>query len=113
LLDNEHLTNGDYLFLDSARIHGADATWELIFGLLSSKGVKLIWLPKYSPEFNSVELFWRALKENLRHLPSMDHFSSIQEKIVDYTASLPIDYVLNWFLEAITKWQDFNKKRHL
>jgi transposase len=52
--------------MDSARIHGADATWDVVYGLLESKNIQLIWIPKYSPEFNPVELFWRYLKVSLR-----------------------------------------------
>ena len=69
LLDKEYLVAGDILIMDSARIHGADATWDLVFGLLNTKGVQLIYLPKYSPEFNPVELFWRYLKTKIRNLP--------------------------------------------
>ena len=38
LLDKGYLIANDILILDSARIHGADATWDLVFGLLTSKG---------------------------------------------------------------------------
>ncbi len=101
-----HLCDGDFFFLDSAWVHGGDATWELIFGLLASKNIQLIWLPKYSPEFNPVELFWRFLKENLRHLPEASTFGNLEEKVVEITASVPLDYVFGWYLEAITKWNN-------
>jgi len=37
ILENDYLKDGDYFFMDSARIHGADATWEIFFGLLQAK----------------------------------------------------------------------------
>jgi len=105
LLKNNHLKEGDYFLMDSARIHGADATWEIVNGLLKSRNIQLIWLPKYSPEFNPVELFWRYLKENLRHLPSINDFTFLQNKIIDITARCSMDYILGWYFEAITKWE--------
>jgi len=111
LLDNNHLQEGDYFLMDSARIHGADATWDVVYGLLESKNIQLIWIPKYSPEFNPVELFWRYLKENLRHLPSIEDFGCLQEKIIDLIAQCPMDYIFDWYMEAITKWQGTQKSR--
>jgi transposase len=66
-------------------------------------------LPKYSPEFNPVELFWRFLKENLRHLSEASTFGNLEEKVVEITASVPLDYVFGWYLEAITKWNNPKK----
>ncbi len=98
------------MFLDSARVHGGDATWEIVYGLLSSKHVKLVWLPKYSPEFNPVELYWRYMKTNIRNLPVVQDFEQLQEICIDLAASVPMDYILEWFLEAMTKWQESEKK---
>ena len=105
LLDKEYLVAGDILIMDSARIHGVDATWDLVFGLLNTKGVQLIYLPKYSPEFNPVELFWRYLKTKIRNLPRTEDFLQIQNHVMDITSSVPIDTIFTWYIEAITKWQ--------
>ena len=105
LLDKEYLVAGDILIMDSARIHGADATWDLVFGLLNTKGVQLIYLPKYSPEFNPVELFWRYLKTKIRNLPRTEDFLQIQNHVMDITSSVPIDTIFTWYIEVITKWQ--------
>jgi transposase len=80
--------DGDVLIIDSVRIYGANATWNLIFGPLSSKNVLLIWLPKYSPEFNPMELYWRHFKGEIRNLPSSDDFVNIKESVLDITASI-------------------------
>ena len=44
LLDEEYLTANDILILASAHIHGEDATWDLVFGFLTSKGVNFMYL---------------------------------------------------------------------
>ncbi len=71
-----------------------------------SKGVQLVWLPKYSPEFNPVELFWRHLKGQIRNLPRSQDFVNLQDLVVDITASISMDLIFGWILEAIAKWQE-------
>jgi hypothetical protein len=51
-----------------------------------------------------VVLFWRFLKENLRHLPRVQNFKNLKEQIVEITVSVPLDYIFGWYLEAMTKW---------
>ncbi len=91
--------------MDSAQIHGVNATWNFIFDLLQSKRVQLIWFPKYSSEFNPVKLFWRYLKDHLRNLSSAKEYSNLKNHVVNISASLSLDMILGWFYEAITKWQ--------
>jgi transposase len=75
--------------MDLSWIHRVDATWDLIFGLLGSKNVHFVWLPKYSPEFNLVELYWRYLKEKIKNLSNADDFVHLQDQIIDITAQIP------------------------
>jgi transposase len=105
LLEEACLVPGDILIMDSARIHGADATWDLVYGLLQSRNVRLVWLPKYSPEFNPVELYWRFLKGQIRYLPTSMDYVNLKDLVVDITASISMDLILGWTVEAITKWQ--------
>jgi transposase len=91
--------------MNSARIHGGDATWDLVHGLLKSKEVRLVWLPKYSPEFNPVELFWRFLKGLIRFLPTTNSYQHLKDIIIDITATIPMEMIFNWFCEAMTTWQ--------
>jgi transposase len=104
-LDKDFLVDGDILLMDSAPIHAADGTWDLIFRLLDSKNVRLVWLPKYSPEFNPVELYWRYLKMHIRHLPTAQDFVHLQNLVVEITSQIPMDVIFGWVLEAIEKWR--------
>jgi hypothetical protein len=83
-------------------INGADAMWGLIFGLLTSKNIRLIWLPKYSPEFNFMELFWWSLKGQICGLLRAENFVHLQELVVNITASIPMNTILGWFCQTIT-----------
>jgi transposase len=91
--------------MDSASIYGANATWDLVFGLLTSKNIRLIWLPKYSPEFNPMELFWWSLKGQICGLPRAEIFVHLQELVVNITASIAMNTILGWFCQTITAWQ--------
>ncbi len=111
LLDNNYLQPGDFFLLNNARIHGGDATWDLIEGLLSSQQIQLIWLPKYSPELNPVELYWRFLKTKLRNLPTIKAYMQLITYIIDITATIPLDYICNWIHQCMTIWQSSDNKR--
>jgi len=56
LLDRGSLAHGDWFFCDNAKIHDASDTIELLSNTLQQAGVKLIFLPTYSPELNPCEL---------------------------------------------------------
>ena len=69
------------------------------FGFLQSKNVWLVWLPKYSQEFNSVELFWWYLKGQIWNLPKFQDFVNLQHLVVNITAG--------WYLNQCNFWLDF------
>jgi hypothetical protein len=58
-----------------------------------------------------VELFWRFLKEQIRYLPYIEDFGHLEEKIIEITVSISMNFVFRWFFEAITKWQHKPKKK--
>jgi hypothetical protein len=66
------LVPGDILVLDNASVHGRTDSQEYLQLCMTMKhqfGVDLVRLPKYSPEFNPIELVWNMLKQKLRQLP--------------------------------------------
>jgi transposase len=50
------------LVMDNLRPHRATAVQEL----LAKSGIGLIYLPRYSPEFNPIEPAWAKVKERLK-----------------------------------------------
>jgi transposase len=50
---------------DNACIHGAAATFEVLIGILEMAGIKIMYLPAYSPELNPVELVFMQVKRIL------------------------------------------------
>lgn len=58
-----HLRQGDTVIWDNARTHSAKAV-----ALIEAAGAQVLALPRYSPEYNAIELLWSKLKHYLRRL---------------------------------------------
>ena len=61
-VEQKHLLPGDYLVVDNATAHCGSESWEALKHALNLAGVTLLYLPKYSPEFNPCELVFAAMK---------------------------------------------------
>lgn len=67
--------------LDNASFHRKKA----LLKILDGTGIRLLFLPSYSPDFNPIEKKWANLKRALSNmLPSYD---SLQEAIIAYLTS--------------------------
>ena len=91
LVTERALVAGDYLILDNARVHAAD-TKAYVQALLDYHGVKLRFLPAYSPELNPCELVFAEVKRRLRTEPrlfqsfwreTLRHFACITHRMVN------------------------------
>jgi len=60
------LVTGDYLICDNASIHRAAEIHDALSALLTAAGVRLVFLPAYSPEYNPIELVFGLVKKHLR-----------------------------------------------
>jgi transposase len=60
------LVEGDTLICDNASIHNANDTLGIINDIFTQRGMRLIFLPKYSPELNPCELIWSQMKRYIR-----------------------------------------------
>jgi transposase len=59
------------LLLDNASWHPKDTIRDLV----SEYGIKVIFLPPYSPDLNPIEKFWANVKRRLRlHMHNFDTF---------------------------------------
>jgi len=66
-IDAGFLEDGDYLILDNSSVHTGNEYFDALIYLLDSIGISLIYLPKYSPEFNPCELVFAQIKNRLRN----------------------------------------------
>jgi transposase len=66
LVEGNHLQRGDILILDNATVHNAEEMLIEATTLLAENGIRMRFLPTYSPELNPVELVNAAVKSRLR-----------------------------------------------
>ena len=66
-LQEGHLTVGDVLVVDNASVHNSLDSFEMLIQLLKVAGVKLVFLPAYSPELNPTEHCFGFVKQYLRN----------------------------------------------
>jgi transposase len=51
--------------MDNASIHKADSVWKVVSPLAEAAGVRIVFLPAYSPEANPCELVFARSKAHL------------------------------------------------
>jgi len=61
------LKSGNWLVMDNAATHFSKDTYEIMMAMLEGAGVKLVFLPTYSPEFNPCELIFGLIKNWIRN----------------------------------------------
>jgi transposase len=86
------LRRGDILVMDNLSAHSA----ETIRQLLEAKGVRLEFLPPYSPDFNPIELCWSKVKAALRAAKART-LHALVEAIAQALRSISLTDIQNWF----------------
>jgi transposase len=86
------LRKGDVLVLDNYSVH----TMKDILQPLTEKGVNIIFLPPYSPDFSPIELAWSKTKTILRSLKPRT-ITELYESIAFAFDRLSDSDVLHWF----------------
>lgn len=89
------LADDDILLLDNSSVHKS----KLVIETLNECGIKVLWLPRYSPDYNPIELLWAYMKSILRKLKARTH-EKLVEAINFALDCLPIDYIKHWFLHC-------------
>ena len=80
------MKKGDTLMLDNLSAHKVDFALQPLI----DKGVNVIFLPVYSPDFNPIELAWSKIKSYLRKVKARTYdalFDAIGEALNSITAS--------------------------
>jgi transposase len=57
------LADDDILLLDNSSVQKS----KLVVDTLRECGIKVLWLPRYSPDFNPIELLWSYMKSILQN----------------------------------------------
>jgi transposase len=86
------LHEGDILVLDNLSVHKVSGALEP----LRKKGVSIMFLPPYSPDYNPIEMKWSKMKSKLRELKprTLDELESSMKIALDSVTQTDIE---NWF----------------
>jgi len=77
----QHLPKGKYVFiLDNARYHKSSTILKYLQGL-NEDGIKVEFLPPYSPELNPTETCWKAIRHNVTNSTYFQSIEKMQMKI--------------------------------
>lgn len=82
----------DILLLDRSSVH----TSKLVIKTLDECGIKYLFLPPYSPDFNPIELLWAFVKSTLKKLKARTH-EKLESAINFALDSVSPEYIGNWF----------------
>lgn len=86
------LRRGDVLVLDNLRVHHLTGLREW----LGKRGVELLFLPPYSPDFTPVEQAWSKLKTRLRQAQARS-WQALKEAVQDAIDWISSDDARAWF----------------
>lgn len=84
------LEPGDIVIWDNARIHSAEAV-----RLVEQAGARVVPLPRYSPEYNAIEMMWSKLKHYVRKLRA-DTAEALRRALEEAVAFLRADDARAW-----------------
>lgn len=89
------LRPGDIVVMDNMRSHHVKAVREV----LEAAGMKLLYLPPYSPDFNPIEKMWSKFKSILRtwKLRTLD---ALSDAIPRALSSISASDCCHWFADA-------------
>lgn len=85
------LAPGDVLVLDNLSAHKTRAVREA----LAEAGVGVLYLPRYSPEYNPIELCWAMVKGRLRSIGARTR-EALRVAVADALATIGAEQVRRW-----------------
>lgn len=80
------------LLLDNSSVHKS----KLVLEALRECKINYLFLPRYSPDYNPIELLWTFMKSVLKKLKARTH-EKLDEAIAFALGSVPLHYIKNWF----------------
>lgn len=86
------LNKGDYVVWDNASFHRDES----LLRKFKRKGVNLVRLPRYSPDYNPIEMLWQKLKHYLKKA-RIDQFSELESGLTEAMQEITITDVQGWF----------------
>ena len=82
----------DVVILDNSSVHKS----KLVLETFAECGIKCLFLPPYSPDFNPIELLWAWLKGHLRKAKARTR-EKLENAINCALSEVELDFSANWF----------------
>lgn len=89
------LHKGDIVVMDNLRTHHM----EQVRTVLEEAGMKILYLPPYSPDFNPIEMMWSKVKAHLRRLKNRT-VETLTEGIEEAMKLITHEDCVGWFSHA-------------
>lgn len=86
---------GDIVIMDNLNVHKNSYDRKLF----EAKGVEIKYIPRYSPEYNPIEMMWSTMKSDLRKVEPRDFYDIWREtsrSLLDVTHEM----AENWYREC-------------
>lgn len=91
---------------DNASIHKREDMLQLLDPILRFKGIRLVYIPKYSPELNPVEQVWAVCKNWLRNyrMPHVDLKVQIKALLDSISHTEVFNFYVHCILNFLSEW---------
>lgn len=89
------LSHGKVVVMDNLKIHKSEEVQKMI----RDAGAKPLYLPRYSPDFNPIEMLWSVLKSFIRKFKPQTLFA-IQQVLRIFLLILDKSFFKNWFTKC-------------
>lgn len=84
------LEAGDVVVMDNARIHSQKAV-----AMVEAAGASVLWLPRYSPEYNAIEMMWSKVKGSIRRARA-DTAEALEQALVAAVEAVTCEDAEGW-----------------
>lgn len=91
IMDQDESLKGHYLVMDNCTIHKSKP----MIRKIKSRGYRVMYLPPYSPELNSIEQFWNTAKGKLKRDRLMND-ENLSSRIGDACNDIPVEVLYNF-----------------
>jgi len=98
LIEAGHLPRGHVLVMDNAKIHFAAGIMPVMMALLQAAEVRLIFMPKYSPELDAAEFVHGFVK---RHIREYGAGRKLLDNIVLYHTLVSMPMMRRWYRRTL------------
>ena len=89
------LSKGKVVIMDNLNSHKK----EIVQQMITDTGAKPLYLPRYSPDFNPIEMLWSVLKAFIRQFKPQTLFA-IQQVLRIFLLLLDKSFFKNWFAKC-------------